>query len=296
MRELTLGEFTVLADAAEGFAFDERNASGGDAAEREAVIARLQGEGLMGVDGMVRAAGLEALEPYRAKRAIMLASGFGSRMMPITINTPKPLVRVHGERIIDSLLDAVFAAGIEEVYLVRGYLAESFDQLLLKYPSIRFIDNPVYATTNNISSALEARACFQNAYVFESDLLLKNSRLIRKYHYHSNYLGVPVERTDDWCFATDEDGTIAGLKKGGEDCYHMFGISYWTAADGVRLADDLERSFADEANRQYFWDEVPLTLCCEHYQVKARACSFDDVSEIDSFAELQEIDPAYCIG
>ena len=75
----------------------------------------------------------------------------------------------------------------------------------------------------------------------------------------------------------------------------MFGISYWTAADGVRLADDLERSFADEANRQYFWDEVPLTLCCEHYQVKVRACSFDDVSEIDSFAELQEIDPAYCI-
>ena len=50
--------------------------------------------------------------------------------MPITLNTPKPLIRVQGRRIIDSLLDAVYAAGIEEVYVVRGYLAEQFDQLL----------------------------------------------------------------------------------------------------------------------------------------------------------------------
>ena len=42
--------------------------------------------------------GLEALEPYRAKRAVFIAAGFGSRMVPITLNTPKPLVRVHGRQ------------------------------------------------------------------------------------------------------------------------------------------------------------------------------------------------------
>ena len=64
--------------------------------------------------------GLESLEPYRVKNACFLAAGFGSRLVPITLNTPKPLVRVHGVRIIDTLLDAVVAAGIENIYIVCG--------------------------------------------------------------------------------------------------------------------------------------------------------------------------------
>ncbi len=76
--------------------------------------------------------------------------------MPITLNTPKPLVRVRGTRIIDALLDAVCAAGIEEVYIVRGYYGEQIDALLYKYPNIKFIENPMYSEANNISSLMAA--------------------------------------------------------------------------------------------------------------------------------------------
>ena len=110
-----------------------------------------------------------ALEPYKVKRAVFIAAGFGSRMVPITFNTPKPLVRVHGQRIIDSMLDACLEAGIDEIYIVRGHLGEQFDQLLYKYPGIRFINNTSYNEANNISSALCARHLLQNAYVFEAD-------------------------------------------------------------------------------------------------------------------------------
>lgn len=109
-------------------------------------------------DGKITDTGFAALEPYRVKRAIFIAAGFGSRLVPITLNTPKPLVRVHGVRIIDSLLGAVSAAGIEEVWLVRGYLGERFDQLLYKYPNIRFIENPLFNDANNISSMVAARS------------------------------------------------------------------------------------------------------------------------------------------
>lgn len=80
-------------------------------------------------NGRITQDGLDALEPYRVKRAVFVAAGFGSRMVPITLNTPKPLVRVNGTRIIDSLLDAVVEAGIPEIVIVRGYLGEQFDQL-----------------------------------------------------------------------------------------------------------------------------------------------------------------------
>ena len=96
-------------------------------------------------NGRITQDGLDALEPYRVKRAVFVAAGFGSRMVPITLNTPKPLVRVNGTRIIDSLLDAVVEAGIPEIVIVRGYLGEQFDQLLYKYPNIRFVENPIYS-------------------------------------------------------------------------------------------------------------------------------------------------------
>ena len=123
-------------------------------------------------DGRITNTGIAALEPYRAKRAVFIAAGFGTRLVPITFNTPKPLVRVHGVRIIDRLIDACLEAGINEIYIVRGYLGELFDQLLYKYPMIKFLENPVYNEANNISSSLVARYMLSNAYVFEADLLL----------------------------------------------------------------------------------------------------------------------------
>ena len=72
--------------------------------------------------------GLAALEPYKVKKAIFLAAGFGLRLAPITLNTPKPLVRVNGQRIIDGLIDACLEAGVEEIIIVRGYLGGLFDQ------------------------------------------------------------------------------------------------------------------------------------------------------------------------
>ncbi len=240
---------------------------------------------------------LELLEPYRAKRAILFAAGFGSRMRPITISTPKPLVRVHGTRIIDRLIDALLSVGVDEIYIVRGYLKDSFDQLLAKYPTLKFIDNPLFDTTNNISSALVAKDHFENAYAFESDLLIENTELITKYQYTSNYLAIPVERTDDWYFDADEDGVITHIAKGKDaPCWQMVGCSYWSAADGKRLSHDIPEVFARGGDcEQIFWDDVALDRKPEDYAIHVRQCTADDITEIDSFAELQEIDPAYRI-
>ncbi len=237
--------------------------------------------------------GLAALEPYRVKRAVFIAAGFGHRLVPITLNTPKPLVRVNGTRMIDTLLDAVVAAGITEIYVVRGYLGEQFDQLLYKYPTIRFIENPVYNEANNISSAMCVRHLLQNAYVLEADLVLYNPKLIQKYQYTSNYLGVPTEKTDDWCFET-KNHVITNVMVGGTNCHHMFGISYWNAEDGAKLYEDIKTVYEMPGGKERYWDEVALRYCQKHYQVEVRNCSFDDIIEIDNYSDLKKLDKAYC--
>lgn len=243
-------------------------------------------------DGIITEDGRSALEPYAVKRAIFIAAGFGTRLVPVTLNTPKPLVRVNGKRLIDGLIDACLAIGINEIYVVRGYLAEQFDQLLYKYPMIKFLENPSYNEANNISSAMCARYLMRNAYVFEADLLLHNPLIIKKYHYSSNFLGIKVERTDDWCFFV-KDGVIQQQRVGGLDCYQEIGISYWDEVAGKKLADHIKVAYEMPGGKERYWDQVPLEVFSDEYQVEVRECNMEDIVEIDTFKELKCIDKTY---
>ena len=245
-------------------------------------------------NGTITNKGIDALEPYRAKRAVFIAAGFGSRLVPITFNTPKPLVRVHGVRIIDHLIDACLEAGINEIFIVRGYLAEQFDQLLYKYPMIKFLENPVYNEANNISSSMIARYMLSNTYVFEADLLISNPKIIKKYHYTSDFLAIKKERTDDWCFEV-KDGVITEEKVGGQggNVWQMVGISYWNEADGHRLSVDIPDVYQSPGGKERYWEQVPLVYKKEHYSVEVRECFDEDIVEIDTFKELKAIDKTY---
>ena len=242
--------------------------------------------------GKITEKGLTELEKFRVKRAVFMAAGFGSRLVPVTINTPKPLVRVKGKRIIDGLIDACIAAGIEEIYIVRGYLGEQFDQLLYKYPNIKFIDNPLYGEANNISSVIAAGNLVENAYILESDLLISNPNIIRKYHYRSDVLGIDKKICDDWCFK-EKDGFVDEELEKGENCVQMVGIYYFNEEDGKELQKDLKEAYALPDGNKRYWETVPNQLKRGKYKIKIIKCLDGDVTEIDTFEELKKLDDTY---
>ena len=296
MSQLTRTQFEVL----EIFASGDRSFSpkqpeagtGGLPAEKiNGTVKELSRLGYID-DSEITPAGVSALEPYKVRRAVFFAAGFGSRMAPVTLNTPKPLVRVNGRRIIDGLIDSVLAAGINEIYIVRGYLSEQFDVLLNKYPMIKFIENTLYNTENNISSAMCARHLLENAYVLEADLLIDNPGIIRGYHYSSNFLGIKKRDSDDWCF-TVENGIITSQTIGGHDCYQEVGISYWDQADGKKLSEHIKAVYDMPGGRERYWDQVPFSFFPEEYRVGIRECFDEDIVEIDTFEELKAIDRSY---
>ena len=238
-------------------------------------------------------AGLAALEPYRVKRAVILAAGFGSRMMPATADRPKPMVTVNGVRIIDTLLDALTAVGITDITLVRGYQKERFDELLPKYPFLKLVDNDIYDSTNNISSAMAVLDRIDACYLCEADLYISNPAVITKYQYTSNILGAYSLETDDWSFRL-EDGHITQYQKGNTYCYNYYGISYWTPEDSAKLRRDFRQVYEEEPDgKDQFWEFVPLVLRKESYAVEIRQCEKSDIMEIDNYYELAQLDPSY---
>ena len=236
--------------------------------------------------------GLKALEPYKVRKAIILAAGFGQRLAPVTLDTPKPLVKVNGVRILDTLLDALYAKGIKNITIVRGYKKEQFDQLLEKYPTIHFIDNPEFNLANNISSLFHAIDLIDRCYICEADLYVSNSDIINKYEYRSNYLGAKVTETDDWCFKK-RNGYADGYQMGGTDCYQAFGISYWNGEDSEKLKSDLRKVYGMRGGKENLWEQVPLRIMKKNYKLEIRKCHKSDILEIDNFIELIAADPCY---
>ena len=236
--------------------------------------------------------GLRQLEPYRVRKAIILAAGFGTRLMPVTLDTPKPLVKVNGVRILDTLLDALISKGITNITVVRGYKKEQFDELAEKYPTLHFIDNPEFNLANNIGSLMCAIDRIDRCYICEADLIIQNPDVIRKYEYSSVYFGTRVQETDDWCFRL-KNGVPDDYRRGGTDCWQGIGISYWDGEDSEKLKADLRRTYASRGGRENLWEMVPLKIARRNYRTEVRECGPEDVREIDTFPELVAADPSY---
>lgn len=224
------------------------------------------------------------------KRAVILAAGRGSRMGALTAETPKPLLKVLGKPIVETSLDACVAADIEEIYLVRGYHGEKFDVLQEKYSNLHFIDNPAWESANNIASILAAGDLIAGAYIIEGDLYLQNPALLDPFPQVSNYLAIPVQETNDWCFYTDAQSVIKRIDIGGQNCLQMVGFSYWTEADGRKILDRAQKLYRMPSGKNLYWDEIALGAFLEDFTIYARVCTAEDITELDTIEELRDFE------
>lgn len=230
----------------------------------------------------------------KVQRAIIMAAGFGKRMVPVTLETPKPLIKVNGVRMIDTVIKALHTNGITEIYVVVGYLKEKFASLEQEYPGLKLVENPHYDTCNNISSLYVARAHIENAMILDGDQMIYNEKILRPEFEYSGYNCVWTDgQTDEWLL-TVEDGIVQSCSRvGGAHGWQLFSISRWSAEDGKRLRRHLEIEFEQKKNRQIYWDDVAMFCYPKEYRLGIREMKYGDVIEVDSLSELAELDNSY---
>ena len=231
---------------------------------------------------------------FTIQRAIIMAAGKGERMRPVTSETPKPLVRVNGQRMIDTVIRALRQNGIYEIYIVVGYLKEQFLPLTEEYPGVTLIENPYYERCNNISSLYVAREHLKDVMILDGDQIIFRPELLAPQFQGSGYHCVWTEgETNEWLLR-ESGGLITDCSRtGGRGGWQLYSISRWTEADGAKLKADLELEFEEKKNRSIYWDDVALFCHRDRYQLRVIPMEQGDVLEIDSLQELSALDPSY---
>ena len=230
----------------------------------------------------------------KVKRAIIMAAGYGTRLRPITLSTPKPLIKVNGIRMIESVIEALLKNDIREIYVVTGYLAEKFNFLEEKYSEVTLIYNPYYSKYNNISSLYVARDHLKDVIILDGDQIIKNDKILDPNFEKSGYNCVWSEGyTDEWLLKVEKNTIVSCSRNGGEKGWRLYSISRWNQEDGQKLKVDLEYQFEVEKNYDIYWDDVALFCSPQNYDLGIREMNLDDVIEIDTIDELRLVDKSY---
>ena len=222
-------------------------------------------------------------------RAIILAAGMGTRLRPLTLKTPKPLIPVQGEPMAERQIKFLHEKGIKDIIIVTGYLNESFHYLQEKY-GVKLVHNDKYNEYNNLYTMYLVREYLPNAFVLEGDVYLNRNILDEKVMESTYFSARKSNFNNEWILKIGADGYLDNIIVGSDDEeLIMCGVSYWNQEDGEFLKEKLQQAVEQGGFEQLFWDNL-VKDSLDELKIKVRELKSDDLFEIDSLDELNELE------
>ena len=218
------------------------------------------------------------------KQAVILAAGFGMRMVPINTEVPKGLLEINGEPLIERIINQLHDIGIKKIYIVVGFMKEKYEYLIDEY-GVELVVNPNYATKNNLHSIRLVKSHLENSYIIPCDIWCDRNPF-NQYEFYSWYMvsdlvddesTVRVNRKEELVLVPENSSGNA-----------MIGICYLIKEDADFVAKRIDELCKDSRYDNVFWEEA---LCIKDKMiVAARVVNSSDVVEINTYEQLREID------
>ncbi len=226
--------------------------------------------------------GEKLFQERKPKNAVILAAGFGMRMVPINTVVPKGLLEIEGETLIERNIKFLHETGIKDITVVVGFMKEAYEYLIDKY-DVHLVYNDEYQEKNNLYSLYKVKDKIQNTYIIPCDVWCKrnpfNTNELYSWYMMSNQA------------ADHQDGVRVNkqsvITKSKTDNQKMIGIAYITDDVQDDLKETMEMLIQGNKSFKMFWEKA---LFDDGRKVFANLWDEKDVREINTYEELRDLD------
>ena len=247
-------------------------------------------------------------------QAIILAAGMGKRLGALTQNNTKCMVKVNGVTLIERLLHQLervkAPAAISRIVIVTGYegqkLRDYISTLNIQCP-IEYVDNPIYATTNNIYSLSLAKEYLlqEDSLLFESDLIFEDKVIDRIIQNPYTSLAL-VDKFESWMDGTvvtlDEEDNIRRFIPGSKFS-HEETEEYYKTVNIYKFSKEFSSSHYVPfltayskalGNNEYYEQVLRVIALLDKPEIKALRLNGEAWYEIDDVQDLDIAESMFC--
>ncbi|NBK91509.1 winged helix-turn-helix transcriptional regulator [bacterium 1XD21-13] len=245
-------------------------------------LRNLQEQGYLSTEMSLTVKALELLESHWPQRAIILAAGYGMRMIPINTETPKGLLQVNGEPLIERIIKQLHKVNVHDITVVVGFMKESYEYLIDEY-QVELLVNMEYSQKNNLHSLNLAKNKIENTYIIPCDIWCDENPFQHNELYSWYMINELMD--DESNVRVNRKQELVRTDQGGNQ---MIGISYITGEAVHSLKQHLTEMDSDPIYQHSFWEEALFEK--DKMIASSRLVNSRMTYEINTYEQLRELD------
>ncbi len=218
-------------------------------------------------------------------RAILLAAGMGTRLRPLTLETPKSLIKVNDTPLLERQIEFLKEKGIDEIIVVTGYLSEKFEYLKEKY-GIKLVHNNKYDIYNNIYTMYLVREYLEDAYVIDADVYIVENFILEKPKTSLYFSAYKEGFKEEWKLYFNEELRVEDIKVESGEGNILSGVSFWSKKDTPLIVKELENTIEKGDFKNMYWDDI-VKNNISRLNIYVRKIGSEAIFEIDNLEELE---------
>ena len=245
------------------------------------IISKLKQENFIDENNNITLKTKNYFKKHHPRNAVILAAGYGMRMVPINTEEPKGLLEVKGETLIERLISQLHEVGVQNIKVVVGFMKEHYEFLIDKY-NVKLVVNSHYKDWNNIYSLFLVKDEISDTYVLPCDVWFEKNPFSTVEDESWYLFGEEQVPGSNWQVKNNEKVRF-NSSKGNK----MIGLAYLNEMQGKNISKLLEKSI-EEKQYASFWEDVLEDK--KTFLLKGKLVSDNNHAEINSYEQLLDLD------